>query len=66
MTCWKYNNCPKDKYEECPAYPDNGRDCWSVTEKKYDKGKSEASSILEKLYLCKNNCNFFKTYLHSF
>jgi hypothetical protein len=66
MTCWEYNNCPKEGYENCPAYPANGRNCWTVTEKKYDKGKSEALSFLEKLYFCKNNCNFFKTHVRSF
>ena len=66
MTCWEYNNCPKERYESCPSYPDNGRDCWTVTGKKYNCGKSEAASFFEKLYFCKSNCNFFKTYINRF
>jgi len=65
MTCWEYNNCPKDKYKKCTAYPDNGRYCWSLTGNKYDNGKSEALSFLEKLNFCQNNCNFFKEHLQS-
>jgi hypothetical protein len=66
MTCWEYNNCPKDKYKECLAYPHNGQDCWVMTGKKYNCGKSEASSLVEKLSFCKTNCNFFKTYINKF
>jgi len=66
MTCWEYNNCPKDTYKECPAYPQNGYDCWVVTDKKYNRGKSEAASFFEKFNFCKNDCNFFKTYINRF
>ena len=66
MTCWEYNNCPKDTYEECPAYPQTGHDCWTVTGKKYNKGNSEAASFFEKLYFCKSNCNFFRTHIQRF
>jgi len=27
--CWEYMKCGKE--QECKAYPDNGRICWSVT-----------------------------------
>ena len=66
MTCWEYNNCPKEVHENCPAYPDNGRDCWTVTERKYNCGNIEAPSFFEKLYFCKYNCTFFKTHIRSF
>jgi len=66
MTCWEYNNCPKDTYEKCPAYPESEHDCWTVTGKKYNCGKSEAAIIIEKLYFCKNECNFFKTHIQRF
>ena len=66
MTCWQYNNCPKEEYYNCPAYPDNGRDCWIVTGKKYNRGKNEASTFFEKLGFCKSNCNFFKIYIQRF
>jgi hypothetical protein len=66
MTCWEYNSCPKDKYEKCPAYPQNGHDCWTVTGRKYGCGKNEAPSFFEKLFFCKNSCDFFKTYIRQF
>ena len=66
MTCWEYNNCPKEVYENCPAYPDHARDCWTVTERKYNCGNIEAPSFFEKLYFCKYNCTFFKTHIRSF
>ena len=39
MTCWEYNKCPKEGYENCLAYPQNGYDCWTVTGKKHNCGK---------------------------
>ncbi len=29
MNCWEYINCGSQ--QKCPAFPDNGRECWSVT-----------------------------------
>ncbi len=27
--CWEFRNCGSKN--KCPAYPNNGRDCWHVT-----------------------------------
>jgi methyl-accepting chemotaxis protein len=29
MNCWQFMKCGNE--QQCPAYPDNGRDCWHVT-----------------------------------
>ena len=56
----------KEEYENCPAYPEHARDCWKVTENKYNCSKNEAPSFFKKLFFCKNDCKYFKTYLQSF
>ncbi|MGO9572224.1 MAG: hypothetical protein ACLP5H_32300 [Desulfomonilaceae bacterium] len=33
-TCWEFKNCPPTTRENCPAYPNHGRDCWQVMGKK--------------------------------
>lgn len=30
MNCWEMKNCGRDKSNDCPAYPDNGQECWKV------------------------------------
>ena len=29
--CWDFLKCPTDRKEKCPAYPNQGRICFSVT-----------------------------------
>lgn len=61
MNCWEFMNGPKDKYEGCPAYPDNGYDCWKVpfTKCVYDNGKCVAPTILERATYCQR-CDFYR------
>lgn len=29
--CWELKNCPADRRQACPAFPDHGNNCWMVT-----------------------------------
>ena len=28
--CWSFMNCPPERQVQCPAFPNNGRNCWDV------------------------------------
>lgn len=28
--CWRFMNCPPERQVQCPAFPNNGRNCWDV------------------------------------
>ena len=28
--CWSIKNCPPERQVQCPAFPNNGRNCWEV------------------------------------
>ena len=66
MNCWEFKNCPQETYENCPAYPDRGLDCWKVTGTKCDKGKYEMATLKEKIEFCRYKCDFYKTYASKF
>lgn len=54
--CWEVLAC--GLYEQCPAYPKNGRNCFAVTATKC-KGEIQGS-YEEKIDKCRGNCVFFK------
>lgn len=31
VQCWEFLKCPTDRKEKCPAYPNQGRICFSVS-----------------------------------
>lgn len=51
VTCWEMKNCPPDRRNSCPAYPDHGGQCWMVTATKC--GGKEQGSYHDKLVNCK-------------
>lgn len=65
MMCWEIVKCAEEVREKCPAYPDNGMDCWKVTGTMCAQGKYEKATLTEKLTHCMN-CEFYKQYAHKF
>jgi len=49
--CWDMKNCPDDRRESCPAYPNTGNKCWMVTGTMC--GGNEQGSYHEKISKCK-------------
>ena len=49
--CWEEKNCPPERRDSCPAYPDAGHECWMVTGTLC--GGQEQGSFHEKLANCK-------------
>ena len=58
MNCWEFKKCGKRLCRTCPAYPDNGLECWKVTGTKCDSGKLTMASIEQKLMFCVK-CSFY-------
>ena len=65
MNCWEFIKCPKKTYENCPAYPENGYDCWKVPFTRCTHGKYLASTILKKTINCQE-CDFYRKNAHKF
>ncbi|GBD99707.1 hypothetical protein BMS3Abin07_01747 [bacterium BMS3Abin07] len=65
MNCWESMKCPPDTYNQCPAHPNRGLDCWKVTGTKCDQGRLEMASIADKITFCRK-CSFYDTYAHKF
>lgn len=63
--CWEFNNCPEPTRLRCPAYPDNGRECWKVTGTQCAEGRDSKKSLSEKILYCRNECLFYKKHLRS-
>lgn len=55
LNCWESLNCGKTN--ECPAYPDHGRDCFAVTGTLCNGTKQGAYK--EKIDACRKNCGFY-------
>lgn len=56
VTCWEIKNCPTDRRNSCPAYPDHGGQCWMVTATLC--GGNEQGSYHDKMANCKK-CNVY-------
>ncbi|MBU4154253.1 MAG: CZB domain-containing protein [Proteobacteria bacterium] len=56
VTCWEIKNCPTDRRNSCPAYPEHGGQCWMVTATLC--GGQEQGSYHEKMTNCKK-CNVY-------
>lgn len=58
--CWDVKDCPTDRRDNCPAYPNEGSKCWMVTGTMC--GGSQQGSFIHKMQKCKA-CNVYE--LHS-
>lgn len=56
VTCWEMKNCPADRRNSCPAYPQHGGQCWMVTATLC--GGKEQGSYHDKMANCKK-CNVY-------
>ena len=56
MNCWEYIKC-KNK-EKCPAYPDQGRECWTVRGTRNPPGQKRTPE--EKKRDCVTLCKFME------
>lgn len=65
MNCWEFMKCGPVTYQNCPAYPDNGLDCWKVTGTKCAGGTIEKATKAEKIMHC-NRCDFYRQHAHKF
>jgi hypothetical protein len=61
LNCWEFKKCGKGICRTCPAYPDNGLECWKVTGTKCGAGKLTMASIEQKLMFCVK-CTFYIQY----
>jgi len=57
VTCWEMKNCPSERRDICPAYPNQGSTCWTVTGTQC--GGKEQGSYHEKIANCRK-CNVFE------
>ena len=57
VTCWEMKNCPPERRDTCPAYPDRGNQCWIVTGTLC--GGKEQGSYREKMANCRK-CDVYK------
>lgn len=56
QNCWEALNC--DKKEQCPAYPNFGKTCFSV-EGTLCRGTKQGK-YLDKVNECREKCPFYK------
>jgi hypothetical protein len=54
IVCWEMKDCPAERRDNCPAYPDSGGQCWLVTGTKC--GGKEQGTYREKMSNCRK-CN---------
>jgi hypothetical protein len=58
VNCWEYKNCPKEVFNICPAYPENGSTCYTITGVKCVEGKTGFSCVEEQVGHC-GRCDFY-------
>lgn len=58
MTCWEIKNCPNERRDSCPAYPNRGNECWLVTGTMC--GGVEQGDRFSKMAKCKE-CDFYQS-----
>jgi len=57
VKCWEMKNCPPERRDNCPAYPDQGNACWTVTGTMC--GGKEQGSYHEKIENCRK-CDVYQ------
>lgn len=65
MNCWEFMKCDEAVYNQCPAHPSKGLDCWKITGTKCGKGVVEKATAMEKLEFCRR-CDYYGKYAHKF
>ncbi len=65
MDCWQYKNCNREVRNNCPAYPDNGKDCWKVTGTDCGQGHYRKATLAEKIAFCRE-CDYYEEYAHQY
>ncbi|MEW6350479.1 MAG: two-CW domain-containing protein [Thermodesulfobacteriota bacterium] len=56
QNCWEFFDC--DKKDTCPAYPHNGKLCWSVGG---TLCRNEVQGDYpEKIGACRNGCDYYR------
>ena len=58
MNCWESKNCPTDRQNGCPAYPNRGTECWKVTGTMC--GGVEQGDMGSKIAKCRE-CNYYQS-----
>jgi len=56
VNCWEYVDCNRE--DQCPAYPNDGRVCFSVTGT-ICRGEVQGT-YQEKIKKCRELCDFYK------
>ncbi len=59
-SCWEVLNCAREK--SCPAYPNNGRNCYAVTAT-WCKGVQQGS-YGDKIEMCRADCDFYRAMMN--
>jgi len=65
MDCWDFMRCGQETYENCPAYPNRGRECWKVTGTRCDGGRLQMKSMSEKIEHCRT-CGYYQDYAQKY
>ena len=61
MTCWDFKKCPPETYTACPAYPDNGEECWNIPGTLCEDGKLRYLDVREKIEHCLV-CDYYRSH----
>jgi hypothetical protein len=59
--CWEFHKCGRET--ECPAYPNQGRNCFAVTAT-LCRGEQQGS-YEQKIVRCRTQCQFYKEVMFS-
>ena len=65
MDCWEFKNCGSDVRDKCPAYPENGLDCWKVTGTMCGQGRYKMATLKEEIEFCRT-CDCYLEHAHKF
>ena len=56
VNCWEYMDCFREA--QCPAFPNNGRVCFSVTGT-VCRGEVQGT-YQDKIKICRESCDFYR------
>jgi hypothetical protein len=59
IPCWESLEC--DKWADCPAYPDNGWNCWDVDGTLCFDG---VQCVEHKPEFCRERCAYYRSVIH--
>jgi hypothetical protein len=58
VNCWEYKNCREDVFKICPAYPEDGSACYTLSGVKCGESMQEFASLDEQVGYC-SKCSFY-------